>query len=212
MTILSDVPARLIGSVLGAAVLLAVFSGVLAWHGLRRLMDVPRVPRPRAMYLALIGMWGLAATACAATAIAVLLLRDHQRLDGRTQIGEVRCERTQPGHVRMQVKAAASPSGSPESYDIAGDTCMVSVREVELRPGLQALGVGTLARVDGVGSVTRPAANPSWLTPATAARSRLLGLVVRRTEAVSVVVPADSRQHAVVAAPGRAVVLEPAEI
>jgi hypothetical protein len=209
MTILSDVPARLIGGVLSAAVLLALLSGVLAWHGLRRLMDVPRVPRPMAMYLVLAGLWGLAATACAATAIAVVLLRDHKRVDGRTTIGEVRCEQAQPGHVRIEVTAQASPTPMPERYEIAGDTCTLSVREVELRPGLQALGVSTLARVDGVGQLARPAANPAWLTPATVTRSRLLDLVVRRTEAVSVVVPADAKPRALIAAPGRAVVLEP---
>jgi hypothetical protein len=209
MTILSDGPARLIGGVLGAAVLLALLSGVLAWHGLRRLMDVPRVPRPAAMYLVLAGLWGLAATACAATVIAVLLLRDHKRVEGRTAIGEVRCEPGQPGHVRIEVNGQASPSGQPERYEIAGDSCTLSVREVELRPGLQALGVTRLARVDGFGQLTRPAANPGWLTPTMPTQPGLLGLVVRRTEAVSLVVPADAKPRALIAAPGRGVVLEP---
>jgi hypothetical protein len=207
---LSDVPTRLVGGVLVAGLLLALFSGVLAWHGLRRLMDVPRVPRPRAMYLVLAAMWGLTATACAATAIAVLLLRDHQRLDGRTQIGQVRCEPATPGHVRLEVTAASSSTSSstPERYDIAGDSCTVSVREMELRPGLQALGLSTVARVHGVGPSARPEASPAWLIG-----SRLLGLVVRRTQASSVVVPADSKQRFVLfATPGHDVVLEPARI
>ena len=205
MTTLSVVPTRLMGGALGLAILLTLLSGVLLWHGLRRLMDVPRVPRPGAMYLVLASLWGLTATACAAIAIAVLLLRDHQRVDGRTPIGEVRCEQTQPGRLRVEVSTAGSAGA--ERYDIAGDNCTLSVKEMELRPGLHALGVRTLARVDGVGPQTRPEATPTWLT-----RSRLLGLVVRRTEAVSIVVPADSKQHALVAAPGRDVALEPSRI
>jgi hypothetical protein len=207
----SDVPAAFTASVLATVVLTAAVSAVLVWHGLRRLLDVPRIPRPRALYWVMTFAWGLLGTACVATVMAALLLRDHKRLDGRTEIGVIRCEATAPGQVRVEVKTPTSSTAAAERYDVAGETCVVSVKEIELRPALQALGVRALVRVDGVGSVVRPAAGPSWLAPDRAGGGAgLFGLVIRRTHAASVVVPADpSRRFVVVARPGQEPVLEP---
>jgi hypothetical protein len=203
MALLSVVPAKLLAGALAALALLVLCSAVLAWHGLRRVLDIPRVPRQRGIYWTLALTWGLAAAASAVTLMAALLLRDHQRLDGPTRIGELRCETAGPGRVRLELRAAAPSSAGPERYDVAGDACVVSVREVELRPGLRAFGVRALARVDGVGASARPTASPRWLTPDTAVGSRLLGLVVLRTRAVPVVVPPDPKQRFVlVATPG----------
>jgi hypothetical protein len=213
VTLFSDAPATLVAGAAVAIVLTAVVSALLAWHGLRRVLDIPRVPRPRAMYWALAVVWAVLATACAGTVMAAFLLRDHERLVGRTQIGELRCEATGPGRVRVELKTAKPSGPAAERYDIDGDACVVSVREVELRPGLRALGIHDLARVYGVGPEALPTAGPSWLTLDTAGGARLLGLVVRRTHAVPVVVPADPKQRFVlVAAPGRDPVLEPAPI
>jgi hypothetical protein len=197
MTLLSHVPGQLIGGGLVVIVLTVLSSAVIVWHGLRRIFDVPRVPRPPAVYGLLAVAWGLLATACVAIVVSALLLRDHQPLTGRTEIGEVRCETTQPGYVRAELTAATPPGRGSERYDIAGDACVVSVQEVELRPGLKTLGLQALARVDGVGSVARPAAKPGWLT----------ALVVRSTRAVPIVVPADSKRFVLVAVPGHDVTL-----
>jgi len=89
----------------------------------------------------------------------------------------------------------------------------VSVKEVELRPALRALGVGTLARIDAVGVAAIPTTNPPWLTPGAAARGGLLGLVIQRTHAVQIAVPADPKQRfVVVAAPGEEPSLQPMPI
>jgi hypothetical protein len=212
MALLSVVPAKLLAGALVAMALLALCSAVLAWHGLRRALDIPRIPRPRGIYWALALVWSLAATASVVTVMAALLLRDHQRLDGPTRIGELRCEAAGPGRVRLELRAASpssSPSPGPERYDVAGDACVVSVREVELRPGLRALGVQALARVDGVGPSARPTSSPRWLAPDTALGARLFGLVVRSTRALPVVVPPDPKQRFVlVATPGSDLTLE----
>jgi hypothetical protein len=209
MTVLSHAPAGLLAGTGAAAALLALLSGLCAWHWLRRVLDVPRIPRPRAMYYALALAWGGLAAASAATTMGILLLRDHQRVAGRTELGEVRCEPTAAGHVRAEIKTAAAP----EQYDVSGDACTISIKEIELRPGLRALGLGSLARVDAVGTLTRPTANPGWLTPAETPGPGLLGLVVRRTHAVRFVVPADpNRRFVLVAAPGQDPALQPMSI
>ena len=198
MTLLSQLPGRLIVGALVVMGLAALFSAVLLWHACRRVFDVPRVPRPQALYWVMTASWAVLVTASVAIVVTALLLRDHQRLAGRTQIGELRCETTQPGHVRVEFKAGTAPENMLERYDMEGDACRVSVQEVELRPGLKPFGVHALARVD-VGSLARSPAQPSWLMP----------LVVRSTRAVPVVVPADSTQRfMLMLSPGQAVALE----
>ena len=91
-----------------ATALMTILSCVLAWHALRRVLDIPRVPRPRGMYWALGLAWGALAVASTGTAVAALLLRDHQRLDGRTEVGELRCEPTLDGHARAELRTAGS--------------------------------------------------------------------------------------------------------
>jgi hypothetical protein len=201
----------LLAGALTATALMMFLSCLLAWHALRRVLDIPRLPRPRGMYWALGLAWGALAVASTATAVAALLLRDHQRLDGRTEVGELRCEPTVNGRARVELRTAGSPlSAMPLRYDVDGQTCVVSVKEVELRPALRALGLGALARIDAVGSAAIPTTNPSWLTPAPAGRAGLLGLVVQRTHAVQIAVPADPKQRfVVVAAPGEDPSLQP---
>jgi len=214
MMLLSHTPATLLATALVAMALLTFVSGVLGWHALRRAFDVPRVPRPRAMYFALALAWGLLLTASAATAMSALLLRDHDRVDGPTAIGELACQPTTQGHSRVEVNTTGrSRLGNPETYEVAGDSCTVSVKEVDFRPGLRPLGLRALARVDGVGSVVRPGVNPLWLTPRAAARPGLLGLVVGQTRTFRMTIPAGSNQRfVVVAAPGQDPVLRPAPI
>ncbi len=210
MTILSDAPAKLIAASVVTALITVVLSAILAWHGMRRALDMPRIPRPQGMYWALALGWGIAATGCLATVMTAVLLRDHTRVDGLTAIGKVRCEVTGKGRVRLEVDTGPALLAGREQYDLDGDTCQVSVRQIELRPGLQVLGVPALARVDGVGPTTRPGMNPTWLRPQTPLGDRVLELVVRQTRAMPIVVPADPKQKfLLMATPDRDVVLQP---
>ena len=89
---LHEIPVVLktIGAVAGVlGVLLLLW---LVWHGLRRVMDSPRIPMSRATYMVL-GLLCLVMLAIAAFPLGVgRLLRDHARIDGqRTQVAEVRC-------------------------------------------------------------------------------------------------------------------------
>jgi hypothetical protein len=146
-------------------------------------------------------LWGGLAASCGAAVVMALMLRDHQPVDSGHPLVELRCETIAPGRLRVELTAPSSPAR--EDYDIGGDACVVSVVEVELRPGLRILGLRELARVDGVGSLPRPRANADWLTPRPEPRGRLLNLLVRRTQNVSVVVPADAQERLlVVTSPG----------
>jgi hypothetical protein len=205
--LLDQVPAKLFCGALLAAVSGAALTLLLGWHGIRRMFGVPRVPRPRAMYLALSTLWvALVATSFAAIGM-ILLLRDHQRVDGRTALGEVRCVASGPDHLQMQL--LTSLSAAPERYDLEGDACIVWVKQEELRPGLAVLGVRAISRIDRIGPLARPDANPEWLTPRRFLGRRLRDLVVRRTEAVPVTVPLGAQKRLVVVSSPGGPTLEP---
>lgn len=191
-----QVPATLFWGGLLAALFVAVLTLVLGWHGIRRLAGIPRVPRPPAMYLALSALWVVLVTTSLAAIGTMLLLRDHRRVDGRTELAEVRCNAVRPGH--LQIEVLTSRSAVPERYDLEGDACVVWVKQVELRPGVAILGVRSISRIDGVGPVARPSTNPEWLAP----------LVVRRTEAVPVTVPLDAQKRLIVVSTSGAPTLE----
>ena len=183
--ILSQVPLKLL-CVAFVGMAAAVFlTGFLIWHGLRRVLDVPRVPRPSGMYVALGALWLTASVVGAMSVGTIILMRDHQRIDAPTALGDVRCE---PLGDHLRVELRTSREAAPEQYDVAGGACTVWVRQVELRPGMGLLGVRVLSRIESVGQVRRPTV---------VQRSRIIDLVARRTEAVPVAVPLDAQAHAV---------------
>lgn len=184
--IFSQVPLKLLCvAALGLAAA-AFLTVLLAWHGMRRVLDVPRVTRPRAMYLALGALWIGGLVIGAASVGTIVLLRDHQRIDAPTTLGAVRCEPAGADHLRVELRT--SPAAAPEQYDVAGGACTVWVRQVELRSGIAVLGVHVLSRIESVGSVRRPAAVD---------KRRFIDLVARRTETVPVAVPQDAQEYSV---------------
>jgi len=207
--LLRQVPAKLLCCAVLAVLFGAALTLLLGWHAIRRLAGIPRLPRPLETYVALSTTWLLLVATGLVAIGAIVLLRDHRRVDGRTELAEVRCQAVGPDRLRMEVRA--SPSAAPETYDLEGDACVVWVKQVELRPGLAILGVPAVSRIDGLGPLARPTANPEWLTPRPVAGRRLLDLVVRRTESVPVTVPvdADRSQVVVLSSPGGGPTLEP---
>jgi hypothetical protein len=198
---LAQVPGSLLATLLVGGVLAVALTALLAWHAARRLFDIPRVPKPPAMYVALGGFWIALVTGCAAAIVTIVLLRDYRRVDRPTELAEVRC--APAGQNRVQMELRPGPLAPPERYEVEGDSCVVWVNHVELRPGLGALGVRALSRVEGVGTFARPAANPSWLTPRGQHQGRVMNLLVRRAESVPVPVPANAATRVVlVSSPG----------
>lgn len=200
-----NAPGTFVAALVGISALTIALTSLLLWHGLRRALDVPRVPRPRAMYGTLAVLWA-ALAACASTAvIGGLLLRDHKRLAGPIDLAFVRCEPTNIGRLRMEVlPIGAREDVAPEHYDVEGGACAASIVEVDLRPALRVLGIPALARLDAVGPHARPRANPAWLTPGAGAPANLTALVVRQSRLVQVVVPPDTtRRFVLTASPGQ---------
>ena len=191
--IVNHVPLKLVCIAVVGLFAAAVLTLMFGWHGLRRLFDVPRVPRPCGMYLALAALWiGLVGIGSMAVG-TIMLLRDHQRVDARTQLAEVRCEVAGADHVRVELRTSSAVD--PEQYDFPGDACLVRVQQVELRSGLAILGIRALSRIDGVGPIHRPAASLDWKA------RRFVDLVTRRNEVVSVAVPLDAQLRSVQVSP-----------
>jgi hypothetical protein len=187
-TILTQVPLKLLCAALFGLAAIAFLTLVLGWHALRRMLDVPRVPKPGAMYLALGALWLGVVVIGATSVVTIGLLRDHRRIDAPTTLADIRCEPAGPDHVRVELRT--SPSAAPERYELPGDAsaCTVWVRQVELRTGLGMLGVRVLSRIERVGSFHLPVA---------AQGHRFIDLVARRTEALPVAVPLDAQMHSV---------------
>jgi hypothetical protein len=189
----SEVPFKLLFTTAVGLLAAIALTVLLAWHGIRRFLDVPRVPRPAGMYVALTTLWLGLVTSVSMLVATIVLMRDHRRVDAPTALGDVRCEAIGSDHARAELRT--SLAAAPEQYDVPGGGCTVWVRQVELRPGLGVLGARVLSRIESVGPVRRPAANPQWMTPGSG--GGLVDLVVRTTESVAVPVPADAQVHEV---------------
>ncbi|HXI60172.1 MAG TPA: hypothetical protein VNO55_29110 [Polyangia bacterium] len=213
LQVISHTPSRLIiGALVGAAVAV-LLAAVLGWHALRRLFGVPRVPRPRATYMALVTLWAGMLALSGAAVVMALLLRDHQAVDGRTRLAELRCQAVGPGRVQMELTTTPSsatdqpsaPALAPERYEIQGDACVVSVMQIDLRSGLGILGPTRLSRIEGVGSQTgaleRPRVNPEWLTPRASQRLAPINLLVHDARQTSLSVPAGGERFYLLASP-----------
>lgn len=210
-TLLSHLPARVLAAIVVALLMTAALSALLFWHWLRRALDVPRVPKPRAMYGTLAVGWAGLATLTLAVIVTGFLLRDHQRVTGATDLAVIRCEPAGAGRLRMDIQPLdADRAVAPEHYQLAGDACAASIVAVDLRAGLRALGVPALARIDAVGPYRRGRTNPGWLTPASSRRPDVTALVVRQSRVVPVVIPAQvGRPFVLTAAPGQDPSLRP---
>jgi hypothetical protein len=183
---LHEIPVVLktIGAVAGAlGVLLFLW---LVWHGLRRVVDSPRIPMSRATYLVL-GLLCVVMLAIAAFPLGVgRLLRDHARIDGqRTQVAEVRCAPGPQGKVRITF-APTGGGAAAEQVESTGPSCRLSADVVTFRALPARLGLGTLVRVTQVGEAARPTDAPGWLLPVPdVAPAFPLALVVRHSRRVS---------------------------
>src|SRR5262245_31755458 len=207
---LAQVPGKLLFIALVGVALTGALTLLLAWHALRRLFGVPRVPRPPAMYVALTGFWMALVAICSAAIAMIALLRDYRRVDQATELAEVRCAPV--GQDRVQMELRPAPLASPERYEVAGDACIVWVNRVELRPGLGRFGLHALSRIEAVGPIARPSANPAWLTPHPKRAHRLVNLLFRSAQLVPVAVPRDSGARVVLVSSPTGPVIRPSAI
>lgn len=165
MLAVSNIPARMLFAAIILTSLAVLLTIVLTRLGLRRLLNVPRIPRPPAMFVVLGALWVGAVIGTAATVATAMMLRDHVRVAGPTRLADVRCEQVGPGRTRLVVRLPAT--GSTEAYDGEGNVCSVAVRQVTLRAPLRALDVPAVARLERVGAAQRDGSGPNWLDPGT---------------------------------------------
>jgi hypothetical protein len=205
LAIVNQAPSKLIaGAIVGGslALLLAV---VLGWHALRWLFGVPRVPRPRSTYVVLVALWAAMVAVSGAAVVVGLLLRDHQAVDSRTRLAELRCQTVTPDRVAVELTTLPGGVARSERYEMQGDSCAVSVVLVNLRPSLRLLGPTWLSRIAEVGSpagsLVRAHVNPDWLTPPAAGRIRPLDLLIHDTQKTTLAVPAGGARFFLLASP-----------
>ncbi|HVR63065.1 MAG TPA: hypothetical protein VMU50_14280, partial [Polyangia bacterium] len=168
LEIIAQTPSRLIVGALAGAAVAILLAAVLGWHALRRLLDVPRVPRPLSMYVVLTALWTAVAGVSGAAVTMALLLRDHRPVEAPTRLAELRCQAIGPDRVQIELRPAmagkTASAAEPERYEVPGDACLVSVVLVDLRPQLGFLGPTHLLRIGGIGSPAsareRPSVNP----------------------------------------------------
>ena len=206
---IAHTPSRLIIGALAGAAVAVLLTALLGWHAIRRLFNVPRVPRAPAMYVVLVALWtAVLAVSCAAVAMA-FLLRDHQPVEGPTRLAELRCQAVGPNRVQVELRAApvrkTAGAADPERHEVPGDACVVSVVLVDLRPTLSFLGPIHLARIGRAGSPAsareRPSINPRWLMPLAPPGIAPVDLLVQGVREFSLRLPAGGDRFYLTASP-----------
>jgi hypothetical protein len=168
---------------LGALLLL-----LLGWHVVRRLLDVPRIPRGAGFYTVAVGACVLC-IAGGVTALAVAAaLTDWDGQAGSGAIAEVHCRRTGPNRVELGyvTLGADGKRGPEETQTIDSLPCAVAVEKLHFPQALARLGLMERHRLSGVGAPRRPTSTPSWRS-----LPQPLGLPIASAEAQQVAIPSE---------------------
>jgi hypothetical protein len=168
---------------LGALLLL-----VLGWHVVRRLLDVPRIPRGAGFYTVAVGACVLCIAGGVATLAVAAALDDWQSQAGPGAIAEVHCRRTAPNRVEVSYLTigANGKRGPEETQTIESLPCAVAVERLRFPQALARLGLMERHRLAQVGSVRRPTSTPLWR-----ALPQPLGLPIASAEAQQVAIPSE---------------------
>jgi hypothetical protein len=167
---------------LGAALLL-----LLGWHVVRRMLDVPRIPRGAAFYTIAV-LACIASIASGVTALAVAAaLNDWQKAAGAGAIAEVHCRRTGPNRVELGYVIIGSDGkrGPQETQTIDSPTCAVAVEKLHFPQALARLGLMERHRLSGVGAARR-SSTPLWR-----ALPQPMGLPIAYADAQQVAIPSE---------------------
>jgi hypothetical protein len=169
--------------VLGAALLL-----LLGWHVVRRILDVPRVPRGAGTYAFLVGACVLSITGGATALLVAAALGDWQSQVGLSTVAEVHCRRTGPTQVEVSY-ATLGPDGKrgpEEKQTIESLPCEVAVERLHFPQALARLGLNERHRLARVGTFRRPTSTPVWRS-----LPQPMGLPIAYAEAQQVAIPTE---------------------
>jgi hypothetical protein len=201
-------PARIVGAAVSMMLVSVFLTVILARHGFRRAFDVPRIPRPPAMFVVLGAIWAAATIGAAGAVATARILRDHVRVDGVTRVADVRCEVPQPGRVRLTV--AWAENGRSETFDGNGDACSMEVQQLSLRAPLRALDVPAVAGIERVG--TAPRVDGASTSPEFWRGRRVLQMLARDARVIPIVVPPEpGARFMLVSSPDRDPTLAPSQ-
>jgi hypothetical protein len=167
---------------LGALLLL-----LLGWHLVRRMLDVPRIPRGAAFY-AIAVVACIASIASGITALAVAAaLNDWDSQAGPGAIAEVHCRRTGPNRVEVSYVpiGADGKRGPEETQAMDSVPCAVAVEKLHFSQPLARLGLMERHRLSGVGAARRGSI-PLWR-----ALPQPMGLPIASAEAQQVAIPSE---------------------
>ena len=167
----------------GAALLL-----LLGWHVVRRIMDVPRVPRGRGLYAIMVGACTVF-IAGGVTALAIAAaLGDWQAQVGPSAVAEVHCRRVGPTRVELGyiTLGPAGQRGPEQTQTIDSLPCEVAVERLHFHQALARFGLIERLRLARVGGVPRPTATPLWRS-----LPQPLGLPIASAEAQQVAIPTE---------------------
>jgi len=160
---------------------------LLGWHLVRRMLDVPRIPRGAAFYtLAVVTC--VASIASGVTALAVAAaLNDWQSHAGPGAIAEVHCRRTGPNRVELSYVTIGADGrrGPEETQAIEALPCAVAVERLHFPQALVRLGLMERHRLSGVGAAKRTSI-PVWR-----ALPQPMGLPIAYAEAQQVAIPSE---------------------
>ena len=201
-------PARIVVAGVSMMLVSVFLTVVLARYGFRRAFDVPRIPKPPAIFVVLGALWAAATIGAAGAVVTAGMLRDRVRVDGLTRLADLRCEAPQPGRVRLTVAWAAN--GRSETYDGEGAACSMQVRQLTLRAPLRALDVPAVADIERVGAASRVDGSTQWLSPDSWRGRRVLQALSRDARVIPIVVPPEpGARYVIVSSPDGTPALAP---
>jgi hypothetical protein len=160
---------------------------LLGWHVVRRLLDVPRIPRGAGFYTFAVAACALSIAGGVSALAVAAALDDWQTQPGAGAIAEVHCRRTGPKSVELGYVTigADGKRGPEETQTIDSLPCAVAVEKLHFSQPLAHLGLMERHRLSGVGAA-RHTAIPLWR-----ALPQPLGLPIAFAEAQQVAIPSE---------------------
>jgi hypothetical protein len=157
-------PAALVVFGITCTALAGVVILILIWHAVRRVLDIPRVPRGPGSYVVMVvATAGLLALGLGAFLVAAGL--EDWPAPGRAPLAEVRCHKLPPTGARLSfVPLAADGARSPEEVESVSSPsgCVLGFQRLRFAAPLARFGLTERVRLSRVGSRVRPAGTPSW--------------------------------------------------
>ena len=170
------------GIALGALLLL-----MLGWHVVRRILDVPRVPRGAGTYAVMVGFCVLCIAGGTTALVVASALDDWQRQVGPA-VAEVQCRRTGPTRVEVSYVTLGPDGkrGAEEKQTIESLPCEIAIERLHFPQALARLGLSERRRLARVGGYRLATTTPTWR-----ALPQPMGLPLAYADAQQIAIPTE---------------------